>query len=618
MVAPLAAAHVCAMGSTSVGGAVAAALHFFAVAQCMLHEPWPEQPKVFNESHFDFIVVGGGTAGSVLAARLAQLRDVTVLLLEAGPDPPTDSTIPAYKDLLKSGPYDWNFTSLTDGHSGTALKGGIQRQPRGRMLGGSASANDMIYTRGFPKDFQKWAEIAGPSWDWDTVLSYYKKTEHLTDEKILNDPVLMAYHSVHGEMVVSGTKHPAKEVEMFLKAFNEVGFDLVNDMTYPGKFGAGRFLHTIREGRRESTATAFINRNRSKSKNQGNLFVLRNALATQVLINANKTAYGVKVLRDGKHEHVYYSDFEVVLTAGAFNTPKLLILSGVGPKKQMTDLGIPLVQELPVGETLHDHAMVLTYIIANGSLCSQSKSEQHMEMIKYLHDQTGALSSSDSMGVYLTLDASSNSTVPDFGIYPVCIPKNSGFKEACGSILNFRDSVCEKLGAVNKEHELLSFAVVNLDPKSRGKVRLVTKDPLENPIVHSGTFSDPADFEGYHEVLGIVYSLLNTTYLKKKGARVVDLELEECVDKVGDEEIRKCYAKAVGTSAWRSAGTAALGAVLEADLRVRGVGGLRVADASAMPTGVRGNINAPVVMIAERAFDFIKERLKDLSYNFLV
>ncbi|CAG9786428.1 unnamed protein product [Diatraea saccharalis] len=611
MVAPL--AHVCAAGGSTVANAVSAALHFFAVAQCMMREPWPEQPKIMNESHFDIIVVGGGSAGSLIASRLAELGDVTVLLVEAGPDPPPESMVPAYKDFMKTGAYNWNFTSTTNSESSKALEGGIQRQPQGRMLGGSGSANDMVYTRGFPHDFHTWADIAGPTWDWDAVLPSFKKTEHLTDPTILNDPVLMAYHSVEGEITVSGSKQTSKDVDTFLNAFNELGFPIVEDMTYPGRFGAGRFLHTIRDGRRDSTATAFISR--AGFENRGNLFVLRNSVVTQILIDSNKTAYGVKVTRD-EESFIYYADFEVVLSAGVFNTPKLLMLSGIGPRNHLEEMGIDVVHETPVGESLHDQTMVLIYLTADVDLCTLPKAERHIEMIKYLYNQTGALSSSDSMGLYMSTDKNSDVTAPDFAIYPVCIPKNVGFRNACPSILNFQKHICDKLGAINEEKELLSFAVVKLNPVSKGNVKLASNDPKDNPSIYSGTFSDPRDYEGYPEAMRTVYSLVNTTVMKQIGARVVDYDLPDCNGlEVEDDNYFKCIAQNVGMSAWRAGGSVSMGAVLTPRLKMKGMHKLRVADASAMPATVRGNVEAPVIMIAERAVSYINEEVKATPYD---
>lgn len=467
------------------------------------------------------------------------------------------------------------------------------------MLGGSGSINDMIYSRGFPADYMEWADTLGSDWDWPSVLEYFKKTEYLTDERIVDDPELMAYHSRDGEMEVTGLNVSTHATDRLLDAFEEMGFDIVRDMTYPLRLGAGRFSHTIRHGRRESSATALLN------KSKGKLHVLKNSLVTKILIDNDKKAYGIKVLSNDQ-DLVFYAEKEVIVSAGTFNTPKLLMLSGIGPKQHLEDLGIPVVKDLPVGDNLHDHIMVLSYLITESGTCSSEKYEEHMEMIKYLYDRTGELSKTNTMGAYLTVNGSLSPTVPDFAIYPICVPKGTPFYNGCFNIVGFNHDICSKLDALTQRYELLNIAVVRLKPESRGTVRLNSTNPLDDPLIRSGTFSAAEDLEGYPEALKVTYGIAETSYFREKGTRVVEFDLEECRGLQDDEKL-KCRARSMATSAWHAVGTAAMGSVLDAKLRVKGVSGLRVADASVMPKVTRGNTFAPVVMIAEKAADFIKK-----------
>ncbi|XP_072931830.1 uncharacterized protein [Epargyreus clarus] len=589
---------VCAGGGI-VGATVAAALQFFAASQCLLQEPWPTQASVKNGSSFDYIVVGGGTAGSVVAARLSELSDATVLLIEAGGDPPQESIVPGFKDTMKGSQYDWNFTTVNDFTSSQALRDGSQRQPRGKMLGGSGSINDMVYARGFPADYNEWATIVGDEWNWCNVIEYFKKTEHLTDERIINDPELRELHGHGGEIEVTGSNKSSHTTDMFLEAFHELGFEIVKDMTSSKVIGAGRFSHTIKEGKRDSSLTALLN----KANDRKNLFVLKHALVTQIIIEDN-VAKGVKVIENDNEYH-YFAEKEIVISAGTFNTAKLLLLSGIGPKAHLDEVGIELVEDLPVGDNLHDHVMVLTYLAAENGTCHSNPRMQYMDTIKYLYDGSGSLSWTTDIGAYISLNADTKN-IPEFAIYPTCMSLGSDFYEGCMTVLGFKPHICAKLDEENKFNEILSLAVVNLKPKSRGKVRLLSKDPLDEPLIYSGTFSDLDDLAGFPDAMKIAWSLADTTYFKAKNAYVVDLHIDGCEGLV-DMELQRCRAKAMATSAWHAVGTAAMGTVVDSKLRVNGVQRLRIADASVMPKVIRGNTNAPVVMIAEKAADYIKD-----------
>ncbi|KAI5634869.1 GMC oxidoreductase domain-containing protein [Phthorimaea operculella] len=592
------------------GASLAAAIQFFAAAQCALGEPWPRQAIVENGTRFDFIVVGGGTGGSVVASRLAEIPNISILVIEAGSDPPKDTIIPGFHSTMMGGAYDWNLTAENEGigAASQALLGGSQRQPRGKVLGGTGSLNDMVYARGFPADYDEWAETLGDDWKWDNVLPYFKKTEHLTDERIIKDPKLMELHGRNGEIEVSGLNSSTFETEMFLKAFNDTGFKLVKDMTNPKEIGAGRHSHTIRDGQRDSTLTALLNKADQKSEN---IFVLRSTLATKILI-ANNQAYGVEVIRD-EQKFVYYAKMDIILSAGTFHTPHLLMLSGIGPAEHLSEKEIKVVKDLPVGKNLHDHIMVLNYIEADNGTCYLNPAESHMNMIRYMYDRSGPLSVVDTMAAYMALNTSSQPNVPDFAFYPSCTPMGTPFYASCTGILRLKETICRNLDNILKTKELIAVATVNMKPKSRGRVELKTNDPEDDPKIYPGTFSDEDDLRGYPEATKVVKRLVETPYFKRMNAKFVEMNIEVCAGITGDELI-ECKSKALAMSAWHPVGTAAMGTVVDSELKVIGIEDLRVVDASVMPKVIRGNTNAPVVMIAEKAADYIK-RYRNFKAN---
>lgn len=477
------------------------------------------------------------------------------------------------------------------------MDGHHEKQPRGKMLGGSGSINDMVYARGFPTDYYEWADIAGETWNWTNVLPYFMKTEQMTDKRITDNEELMKLHGVDGDIEVSGADTFDKSTIKFLKAFEELGLDIVDDMSNPDKIGAGRFSHTIRDGRRDSSLTAMLNKVQT-----GNLHVLKDTFVTKILIE-NDTAVGVQAFLNDQ-EFYFYAAKEVIVSAGTFNTAKLLMLSGIGPRDHLEEIGIDVVQDLPVGENLHDHVMVLHFLATESGTCPYNDSTRFFETIKYLYDATGALSYSDSMGAYLPQNADTPN-LPYFAMYPTCVPVGQMSVDACVAGIGFTAENCAKIVAENKYSEVIPLPVVLLKPKSRGIVRLASADPLDDPMIYSGTFDNEEDLEGFPEAVQFALSLVNTTYFKEMGTRVIDLTPEECKN-LPEIDMMKCKVVKFAMSAWHSVGTAALGSVLDGQLRVRGLAALRVADASVMPRVVRGNTNAPVVMIAEKAADFIK------------
>ncbi|KAJ8717001.1 hypothetical protein PYW08_005400 [Mythimna loreyi] len=313
---------------------------------------WVQQAQVHDGSSFDFIVCGAGSAGSVIANRLTEIEDASVLLIEAGGDPPVESVVPACMDYMKNTSVDWNYRTEDDGYSQQTHKNHGVEMTRGKMLGGSSSINYMFYTRGNPNDYDGWANITGDqTWNWENTLPYFKKSERLV-EPILLEYDAGRYHGTDGYL--GTTRYYNEEVLKYFEAFKELGHEIVMDTNGGTPLGYTECMFTIADHLRQSTAQSFL----SPIKNRRNLFVLKNTLVSKILFDDDKNAIGVEVILANNKTASYKARKEVIVSAGTINTPQLLMLSGVGPKEHLLSHNITVISDLPVGQALQDHVVL--------------------------------------------------------------------------------------------------------------------------------------------------------------------------------------------------------------------------------------------------------------------
>ncbi|XP_028169254.1 glucose dehydrogenase [FAD, quinone]-like [Ostrinia furnacalis] len=304
---------------------------------------------------FDFVIVGAGSAGSVLANRLTEDPRVTVLLIEAGPDPPIESNIAGLSPYLLDSYVDWTYTSDKDPEAFPCLADYRYRAHQGKTLGGCSSINGMYYVRGHPENFNLWARVVNdPSWNYSNVLRYFMKSERLEDADILNSAD-GKFHGTQGYLAI--TKVNNSDSEIFKEIFQEMGYKVVRDINGNDNIGFCDQLVTFASGLRQSTANAFL----SPIKNRPNLYVLKNTLATKVKFSGN-TATGVVVTDHDNNTFTIYARKEIIISAGSVSSPQLLLLSGIGPKEQLQSLGIKVIVDLPVGENLQNHHITLLLI----------------------------------------------------------------------------------------------------------------------------------------------------------------------------------------------------------------------------------------------------------------
>ncbi|MGR9073988.1 MAG: GMC family oxidoreductase [Gammaproteobacteria bacterium] len=522
---------------------------------------------------FDYIIVGAGSAGCVLANRLSEDPACRVLLLEAGgsDDAPSIRT-PAYYTQLQDSVYDWGFRTAPQ----RQMFGRRIFLPQGRVLGGSSSINFLIYMRGNRGDYDHWENLGNPGWNYEAVLPYFIKSES-------NATFSDRYHGTSGPLAV--TSHPSGNplVERYFAAAQEAGIPFNPDFNGEFQEGCGPMQATIADGSRCSAAAAYLHPVAARR----NLTVVSHALATRLLIERGR-AVGVEYLHLGAAEKAFASE-EVIVASGALRSPQLLMLSGIGPKAELEKTGIPVRLDLPgVGKNLQDHLHTrvrceITQPLTFSALPEESK---QAAVWQYRNDRTGALAS-NFLEAGAFVKSRTDETMPGLQLFfLMTLPPD--YPEA---------------GATNR-HGMTFTAYINR-PESRGEVTLATADPLDRPIIDFNYLSDEEDLRcavaGVRWNLRILYA---GAFDDLRGREVAPGESVRSDDALED------FVRRTASTTWHPSGTCKMGvdsmAVVDAELRVRGVEGLRVADASIMPTIVSGNTNAPTMMIAEKAADLIR------------
>jgi choline dehydrogenase-like flavoprotein len=525
---------------------------------------------------FDYVVVGAGTAGCVLASRLSEDRDTRVALIEAGPmDTHPLIHIPATVGAAISRPgLNWRFMTVPQ----EQLAGRAIPIPRGHVVGGSGSINGMVYFRGHPTDFDDWAAAGNPGWSYKEVLPYFLRSEN---NDAYPDSV---YHGHGGAMNVTYIKRPNPMTPAFLDAMQGLGFKRNDDFNGPTSEGYGPRQGTILKGRRVSTATAYLR----PALRRANLAVLTRTRATEVLIE-NRRAVGVSVLSAaGKRQLA--ARREVIVAAGAILSPQLLMLSGIGDPDELRAAGIPLQQHLPgVGANYHDHLAVAVLMEMSNTesygISWRAAPRGLVNLLEYALFRTGPLASNvfEATGFIRTLPGLSR---PDVQVVFQAARRN-------------RNAFPFPLG------HGFAISIVGLYPQSRGRVRLAGKDPQAAPLVDPKLLSHPADLDTMLRGLKIGRQVTRAAAF----ARYRALEVQPGPEATDDARLID-YVRRAAATVHHPCGSCRMGpdasAVVDERLCVRGIESLRVADASVFPSVVGGNTNAAVVMIAEKAADMIR------------
>ena len=534
------------------------------------------------EEGFDYIVVGAGTAGCVLANRLSKDPSRRVLLVEAGgKDDYFWIDIPVgYLYTINNPRTDWCYKIEPD----PGLNGRSIGYARGKVLGGCSSINAMIYMRGQRSDYDHWVELGNPGWSWDDVLSYFKRTEdyqHGAD----------AYHGVGGELRVEERRVSWEILDAWRDAAEECGIPKIPEFNRGDNFGNAYFQVNQRGGVRWSATKAFLR----PVQHRANLTVLTDAHVNRVLVETRDgrlQATGVELrLRDGVHSVRAHG--EVVLAAGAIGSPQLLQLSGIGPAGLLRDRGIAPLHDLPgVGENLHDHLQIrIVYRVHGVTTLNQRANSLFGKAamgLEYLLFKTGPMTMPPSqMGAFARSDPSQLSPNIEWHVQPLSL---------------------DKFGDPLHPFPAITPSVCNLRPTSRGHVRIKSKDPAAYPAITMNYLSTEEDRRVALDSVRMTRRIMAAKAL----ARYRPEEWKPGPELQSDEELLKA-AGDLATTIFHPVGTCKMGpdsdagAVVDGRLRVRGVERLRVIDASVMPRITSGNTNAPTVMIAERGAEMMLE-----------
>ncbi|XP_001607994.1 glucose dehydrogenase [FAD, quinone]-like [Nasonia vitripennis] len=555
--------------------------------------------KFDSNDEYDLIIVGAGSAGCVVANRLSEIENWKVLLLEAGDEEPVIADIPAMSLLMIKSTLDYDY--LTQPHD-TMCKANKQKSfnwPRGKVMGGTSSINGMVYLRGNELDYDHWEDLGNSGWSWMNVLPYFLKSEDARHPAIYSDNPHM--HGKNGYLKIDRLPHEDKNSDIILDAWKELGLEEI-DFNSKQRVGVSRMQYTSQHGVHLSSNGAFIRPIRAK---RPNLTIKSNSQATKIIIDpTTKRAIGVEYLSKDKTVKKAFARKEVIVSAGAIESPKLLMLSGVGPKDDLVDANIEVIQDLPVGQTLHNHVGMLALAFnLNKSASTMTDLESIQDDIVYwMSTHEGPVSSNGVLDTMSLLQTSYEKLpgVPDIQITA------SGFVSGENSNFPYIPKAY---------YNGITMFMTLLKANGTGSLKLNKDDPrLGQPVINSNYLNIPENIERLVEGLMIARKFTESRILKDNGFEEAKEPLSGCEAFDYDSaEYIECVAKCYSIVSDHPSGTCKMGpksdpsAVVDPRLRVYGVDGLRVIDASVIPAIPRGSLNAPTIMIGEKGSDLIKE-----------
>ncbi|KAK4882362.1 hypothetical protein RN001_005681 [Aquatica leii] len=562
------------------------------------------------EPVYDFIIVGAGSAGSVLANRLSENPNWKILVLEAGIEENYFTDIPLLAPFQSFTRFNWNFESEKSNKSCLSLKNNRCNIPRGKIVGGTSVLNFLIYTRGNKLDYDEWEKLGNKGWSYADLLPYFKKSENCSlaiQKKIGADK---QYRGTDGPLNVDYAPFETPISDLFLKTGNEFGLPITDPN---GKFhrGFSKAQATMINGKRCSAAKAYL----KPIKERKNLFILTEATVTKILIDPNKKqAFGIEFMKNGTTYKVQ-SEKEVILSAGSINSPQLLMLSGIGPQEDLERLKIPVIVNLKVGFNLQDHCALLQTFLINETVTISDLSVQHpMHVFNYWFNKKGPLTLPGGAEAIAFMNTNlSVSNIPDVELVLGAGGFNNDLLGSLRYVYNFPNKLFFDIFRSVLLLPSFSITTILMKPKSKGQVKLRSSNPLKPPLLYLNYLDDESDVNVLLEGLKLTKMVGESKYLKKYDAKLHKFTIPAC--KHLQQETDKhliCLIRNLASSLGHQVGTCKMGpstdpdAVVDPELKVYGVKGLRVIDGSIMPNIIAGHTNSVIMMIAEKGSDLIK------------
>ncbi|GAB6027504.1 hypothetical protein CHUAL_001756 [Chamberlinius hualienensis] len=582
---------------------------FFCAFACLCSK----QPvsQIVNKP-YDFVIVGAGSAGSVIANRLTENPRTSVLLIEAGDCPSFASEVPTYAANVLQSQYDWNYKALPQNNAFLAFHNNQTTYPRGKMLGGSSSINAMMYIRGNKHDFDHWAkDLGNVGWSYNDLMPYFLKAEGAAEPELAADK---KYHNTKGPLTVSRANYTTEALDALLKAAEENHYT-VRDINAKYQTGFMQQYFTIRDGSRCSTAKSYL----LPAQNKPNLKILCNTRVTKIKFDRNKKAIGVE-LKQSRDGPTYFAaaDKEVILSAGAIGSPQILLASGVGPKNQLEQLSIPVTANRPgVGENLQDHVGSAGAVWkVNCSDCTVHLEDELSDsnFIQWNTSRTGLLTlpaSAEGVGYVKTRYANPNIDWPDVQLLLLTVDAIMEVIAITGADLDIIAPYYEPF----LNHYTFTIIPFVMRPESRGNVKLQSSDIFDDPLINLNFYENDKDLDILAEGYRIATEFGNSNAYKKLGAEFIPTVFPGCESfERLSHDYWKCVGRQIPFVYFHPVGTCKMGkysdrySVVDNQLRVYGVTNLRVIDASVMPTVPSANTNAATIALAEKASDIVKRQ----------
>ncbi|XP_059622157.1 glucose dehydrogenase [FAD, quinone]-like [Phlebotomus argentipes] len=560
---------------------------------------------------FDFIIVGSGPAGCVLANRLSENPDWKVLLLEAGGQETLFHDIPLMAAYFQSTGSNWGYFAEREPGICWGMNGQRCAFPRGKILGGTSSMNYMIYNRGNRRDFDRWAQEGNYGWSYNEVLPYFMKSERSTLKGVVDS----SYHNKYGELNVEYVSYRTPAARAFVRGSQQLGYRLT-DYNGRNQVGTSFVQATTRRGVRHSASSAFL----EPIVNRPNLKIMINSRVTRILIDPDtKIAYGVEYVRNRKTMRAYATG-EVVISAGAFNSPQLLMLSGIGPRDHLKELDIPVIQDLPVGQIMYDHMShgALTFVVNSTGFSPFTSQLRIDDFTDYFLHRTGKFSLIGGVEALTFYKSPNSRDPPDWPDAEIIFLGGSfASDEGTGTIrgMNIRQDIYDTVwkSLENSQTDLCGAFIMQFRPKSKGYVKLRDKNPWSWPKFYPNYFQYEEDLEILLEATKEAIKIAQTPAMKAIGARIWDIPLPDCAHlHFGTDDYWRCSIRTLSLTLHHQVSTCKMGpyydrtAIVDPELRVYGIQKLRVADCSVIPHPLTGHTNAVSFMIGEKLADMIK------------